>query len=173
MFNISGGVGPIRDAIVQAVTIAATRPRDVSLTFTGVPAGLSVSFTPPVVPNVGPGGSAAFDVTFTGDGSAIQGTFPLSIVDVRSNAQLGTIPVTVGCLPVPPEPTDDDGDGFPVDVDCDDTNPDVNPGAPEIPGNGIDDGCNEATPDQVPPTSCRLPAADGQARLHRDGTSRA
>jgi Putative metal-binding motif/Prenyltransferase and squalene oxidase repeat len=158
VFNISGGVGPIRDAIVQAVTIAATRPRDISLTFSGVPAGLSVSFTPPVVPDVGPGESAAFDVTFTGDGSVIQGTFPLSFVDVASNAQLATIPVTVGCLPTPPVPVDDDGDGYPEDVDCDDTNPDVNPGADEIPGNGIDDDCNEATPDQVPPISaaCRL-----------------
>ncbi len=32
----------------------ATRPRDVSLTFAGVPAGLGVTFTPPVVPGVGP-----------------------------------------------------------------------------------------------------------------------
>jgi hypothetical protein len=158
VFNISGGVIPIRNAIVQAVTIAATRPRDVSLRFSGVPAGLSVSFTPPLVPDVGPGESAAFDVTFTGDGSVIQGTFPLAFVDVGSNAQLATIPVTVGCLPVPPVPVDQDGDGYPVDEDCDDTNPEVNPGADEIPGNGIDDDCNEATPDVVPPTAaaCRL-----------------
>jgi hypothetical protein len=158
VFNISVGPGPIRDAIIQAVTIAATRPRDVSLRFSGVPAGLSVSFTPPSVPDVGPGESAAFDVTFTGDGRVIQGTFPLSFVDLQANAQLATIPVTVGCLPTPPVPVDEDGDGYPVDVDCDDTNPDVNPGADEIPGNGIDDDCNAATPDEVPPTSaaCRL-----------------
>ncbi|HEV2847267.1 MAG TPA: prenyltransferase/squalene oxidase repeat-containing protein, partial [Thermoanaerobaculia bacterium] len=55
VFNISGGTGPIRTAIAQAVTTAATRPRDVSLTFAGVPAGLGVTFTPPVVPGVGPG----------------------------------------------------------------------------------------------------------------------
>ena len=44
---------------------------------------------------------------------------------------------------------DTDGDGYFSDVDCDDQNPDVNPGAVEIPGNGIDDDCNPATPDVV------------------------
>ena len=158
VFNMSGGPGPIRDAIVRAVTTAATRPRDVTLAFTGLPAGLGVTFTPPVVPGVGPGGTAAFEVTFKGDGSTVNGTFNLEFVDQLSNARLATLPVSVGCLTVPPVPTDNDGDGSPEGVDCNDDNPAVNPGAKEIPGNGIDDDCNVATPDETPLDSaaCQL-----------------
>lgn len=42
---------------------------------------------------------------------------------------------------------DNDGDGYPSNVDCDDSDPAVNPGATEIDLNGIDDDCNPATPD--------------------------
>jgi len=45
---------------------------------------------------------------------------------------------------------DEDEDGFPATEDCNDNNPEVNPGMPEIPGNGIDDDCNPATPDTIP-----------------------
>ena len=49
----------------------------------------------------------------------------------------------------PPEPTDppvqedEDGDGFSrEDGDCDDNNPDVYPGAEDVPGNDIDEDCS-------------------------------
>jgi hypothetical protein len=61
-----------------------------------------------------------------------------------------------------PNDADQDGDGWtPNQGDCCDvatpTCPQpalVNPGAFEIPGNGIDDDCDPSTPDNAPPPSC-------------------
>jgi hypothetical protein len=153
VFDISGGAGPLKTAIVQAVNAAVTRPVDVGLHARNLPTGLSFSFTPSAVPGVGPGGTATFQVTIAGDGSTPTGDFEIDFVDQISNGTLGTLPVRLRCLPGVPVPPDEDGDGFPADQDCDDSNPDVNPGMLEIPGNGIDDDCNPATPDEVAPTS--------------------
>ena len=47
-----------------------------------------------------------------------------------------------------PDDTDDDGDGVTENEgDCDDTDEDVNPNANELPYNGVDDDCDERTPD--------------------------
>ncbi|HJN74614.1 MAG TPA: MopE-related protein [Myxococcota bacterium] len=46
-----------------------------------------------------------------------------------------------------PPVTDVDGDGWEEHLDCDDSDPDVNPGADEIAYDGLDNDCNESTPD--------------------------
>jgi Putative metal-binding motif len=56
------------------------------------------------------------------------------------------------CLP---DDRDFDNDGHPASTDCDETNPQVNPGAPEV-CNGIDDDCVAGADDADPMAMCAL-----------------
>ena len=97
VFSTSVPLSTLSTAIQNAITTSTTRPVDITLATTTLPTGLSFSFTPSIRSAVPPGGTAAFDVTLTGDGSPISGTFDIQFKDFDSGAILGTIPVTVTC----------------------------------------------------------------------------
>lgn len=148
VFNISGGAGPLRTAVVNAVTTAATRPLNVRVRAVNVPAGVTVTFAPDVVTGVAPGGRADFNMSVTGT-AGVKGGFDVEFFDQATNSILGRIPVQFSCGIVIAPPVDADRDGFPEGQDCNDADPTVNPAATEILGNGKDDDCNPATPDVV------------------------
>ena len=71
------------------------------------------------------------------------------------------------------ELVDNDGDGSLEDEDCDDFNNTVYPGATEIPYNGVDDDCDESTPDDDLDGDGHLSADDcddGDATVNQDAT---
>jgi len=55
---------------------------------------------------------------------------------------------------------DEDGDGYRADVDCDDSNPDINPGAAEV-CNDLDDNCNDVVDENPTDAATWYTDADG------------
>jgi hypothetical protein len=120
----------------------------------------------PVPAQVSGGGALsglAFD--YQGGDALLASSGPLDALltlDPTSGSPLASVPVCLNCPTVydlqagdlaTPRCTDADGDGYAPEggpcgpVDCDDTNPAVHPGAPEV-CNGIDDDCNGIVDDE-------------------------
>lgn len=89
-----------------------------------------------------------YNLTVMQDGNKI-GIIPNVTVIAKQTLDIGTVPF---CL-------DNDSDGYTQDVDCNDNNPAINPGAAEVCGDGIDNNCNGETDEGC--TTCTDNDADG------------
>lgn len=101
VFDTNVPLGTLTTSIANAIRTSSTLPVNITLSATGLPAGLNFSFTPPVVNGVGPGGTANFDVTLAGNNPNISGNFNINFIDQRSGAVLGTVPVAINCIANP------------------------------------------------------------------------
>jgi hypothetical protein len=104
----------------------------------------------------------------SGFDTASDSTDPSSTADGGVGGGFGNAPPGKGSTCAANNPGSDpdkdyDGDGYPLKFDCNECDPNVNNGAFDVPGNGIDEDCN-GTPDDEPAdcdTGLAMASADG------------
>jgi hypothetical protein len=94
VFSTSVSNEVLTQAIVNAITASLNKPVDIGLRGAGLPEGLMMMPTDPVL-GVEPGGTASFMAMFTAEGPIPPGTYALEFFALGSGAVLGTIPVFV------------------------------------------------------------------------------
>ncbi len=95
----------LTQGIVEAIqTVPAPQPISVSLKPADLPVGVAFAPAPAVVPTVGPGGTATFNVTLTVNSVPFLGAFDASFVDMSTGATLGMVPFAISLPAVDPPP---------------------------------------------------------------------
>ncbi len=132
-FDMTLDVENIGDALAPGVTATVSSPNPVVRVITDTA----------TVGDVGVGSvvTASTDVRMrVRTWCAVDATIDLDILfqDTNGDSWTDTVPVDVDCAV-----TDDDGDGYDINSDCDDTDAAVNPGATEV-CDSIDNDCDSA-----------------------------